>query len=178
MDDPIAEILKRVAAEDRAAFKELYKATSAKLFGVLMRILGNRAESEDALQEVFTRYWLRAGRFDPEKGRAMTWLIAIARNHAIDRLRARPHETSDDDAVLALQDHRQGAEASLVAKGEARRVIDCMDKLDPDRAQAVRGAYLGGLSYQQLADRHGVPLNTIRSWLRRSLVSLRECLGS
>lgn len=178
MDDPIANLLLRVAAEDRAAFKELYKKTSAKLFGVLMRILGNRAESEDALQEVFTRFWLRAGRFDPEKGRAMTWLIAICRNHAIDRLRARPAESSDDDAVLALQDHRQGAEASLVAKGEARRIMDCMAQLDPDKSQAVRGAYLGGLSYQQLANRHGVPLNTIRSWLRRSLVSLRECLGA
>lgn len=178
MDDPIADLLIRVATQDRMAFKELYKKTSAKLYGVLMRILGNRAESEDALQEVFTRIWLRASRFDPEKGRAITWLVAICRNHAIDRMRARPKEASDDDAVLALQDHRQGVEASMVAQGEARRVIDCMDQLEPDRAQAVRGAYLGGLSYQQLADRHGVPLNTIRTWLRRSLMSLRECLGA
>jgi RNA polymerase sigma-70 factor (ECF subfamily) len=178
MDDPIADLLIRVAAQDRAAFKELYKSSAAKLFGVLMRILGNRAESEDALQEVFTRIWLRAGRFDAKKGRALTWLIAITRNHAIDRLRARPAETSDDDAVLALQDHRQSAEGQLMAKGEARRIIDCLQQLEPERSQAVRGAYLGGLSYQQLADRHGVPLNTIRSWLRRSLLALRECLGS
>ncbi len=178
MDDPVADLLKKVAAKDRAAFRDLYKACSAKLFGVLMRILGNRAESEDALQEVFTRFWLRADRFDPEKGRAMTWMIAIARNHAIDRIRARPVETTDDDAVLSVQDHSQGVEASLVAKGEARRVLDCLQQLQPDRAQAVQGAYLGGLSYQQLADRHAVPVNTIRSWLRRSLMSLRECLAS
>jgi RNA polymerase sigma-70 factor (ECF subfamily) len=178
MDDPLAELMTRVAAQDRAAFQDLYKKSSAKLFGVLMRILGNRAECEDALQEVFTRVWLRSGRFDPEKGTALSWMIAITRNHAIDRLRARPDERSDDDAVLALQDHRQGAEATLVAKGEAMRVIDCMAQLDPEKAQAVRGAYLNGLSYQQLSDHFGVPLNTMRTWLRRSLISLRECLGS
>ncbi len=178
MDDPLAILLTSVAAQDRAAFRELYKKTSAKLFGILMRILGNRAECEDALQEVFTRIWLRANRFDPAKGSALGWLVAVARNHAIDRLRARPDERPDDDAVLALQDHRPGAEAQVVAKGEAQRVVDCMALLEPEKAQAVRGAYLNGLTYQQLADRFGVPLNTMRTWLRRSLISLRECLGS
>jgi RNA polymerase sigma-70 factor, ECF subfamily len=178
MDDPFATLLTRVAAQDRDAFRDLYAKASSKLFGVLMRILGNRAESEDALQEVFTRIWLRAGRFDPEKGQAMTWLIAVTRHHAIDRIRARPDERSDDDALMSVQDQRQGPEATLVAQGEARRVIDCMSQLEPDKAQAVRGAYLSGLSYQQLADRFDVPLNTMRTWLRRSLISLRECLGS
>ena len=89
MDDPVSELFLRVAAQDRAAFRSVYSATSAKLMGVLLRILANRAEAEDALQEVFTRVWLRAGRFDPAKGAGMTWLVAIARNHAIDRLRSR-----------------------------------------------------------------------------------------
>ena len=77
-DDPIADLLNKIAAQDRAAFRMIYNDTSAKLMGVLLRILGNRSEAEDALQEVFTRVWLRAGRFDPEKGRGMTWMIAIA----------------------------------------------------------------------------------------------------
>ena len=88
-DDPIADLLNRTAAQDRASFRSLYTAASAKLMGVLLRILQNRSEAEDALQEVFTRVWLRAGRFDASKGRGMTWLIAIARNLAIDRIRAR-----------------------------------------------------------------------------------------
>lgn len=179
-EDPLSTLLLRIATQDRMAFRAMYSAASAKLFGVLLRMLGNRAEAEDALQEVFTRIWLRAGRFDPEKGRAMTWVISIARNHAIDRLRARP-ETAGSEAASALDtlaDIRPGAEASLIARGEARRVIDCMDQLQPDRAQAVRGAYLKGLSYQELADQYDVPLNTIRTWLRRSLLKLKECLNT
>lgn len=176
MEDAFAPLLAKVAARDRAAFRELYKTASSKLFGVLVRMLGNRSESEDALQEVFTRIWLRADRFDPAKGSAQGWMIAIARNHAIDRLRARPVESADEDAVLMLADQKPGAEAALVAKGHAQQIVDCMGQLEPDRARAVQGAYLNGLSYQQLADRFAVPLNTMRTWLRRSLLSLRECM--
>jgi len=175
-DDPLAILLSRVASHDRAAFRGLYAAASAKLFGTLLRILGNRAEAEDALQEVFTRVWLRAGRFDAERGRAMTWLIAIARNHAIDRIRARPEQAASDDETEFLADTRPGVEAGLIARGEALRVIHCLNTLEPDRAEAVRGAYLGGLSYQALAERHDVPLNTMRTWLRRSLLKLKDCL--
>jgi RNA polymerase sigma-70 factor (ECF subfamily) len=175
-DDTLASLLARVAAQDRAAFRELYSAASAKLFGTLLRILGNRAEAEDALQEVFTRVWLRAARFDAERGRAMTWLIAIARNHAIDRIRARPQQTAGEDETELLADTRPGVEAGLIARGEAQRVIECMNALEPDRAEAVRGAYLGGLSYQALAEKFDVPLNTMRTWLRRSLLKLKDCL--
>ena len=177
-DDPVAELLAQVAAQDRAAFRKLYSDASSKLLGILLRILGTRTEAEDALQEVFTRVWLRASRFDPEKGRGMTWLIAIARNHAIDRLRSRPDaaHTSDDAALDHVADTAPTAERSLIAKGEERRVTDCFDTLQPDHADAVRGAYLNGLSYLDLANTYNVPLNTMRTWLRRSLQKLRECL--
>jgi len=179
-EDPVAELIFRVAAQDRAAFRALYAAASAKLMGVLIRMLGTRAEAEDALQEVFTRVWLRAGRYDATKGRGMTWLIAIARNHAIDRLRSRPEATVDDDgeALGSVRDTAPTAETRLVAKGEAGRIADCFGQLEPDRADAVRGAYLDGLSYLDLAARHHVPLNTMRTWLRRSLLKLRECLDA
>ena len=140
-----------------------------------LRILKERTEAEDALQEVYTRVWLRAGRYDPTKGRGMTWLIAIARNLAIDRLRARPEGHSDDGLDL-VEDTAPRAETRLVAKGEARRMVDCFATLEPDRADAVKGAYLNGLSYLDLAARHAVPLNTMRTWLRRSLLKLKECL--
>lgn len=179
-EDPVADLIDRVARQDRAAFRELYSRTSAKLMGVLLRMLGQRAEAEEALQEVFTRVWLRAGRFDATKGRGMTWLIAIARNHAIDRLRARPDDAADagPEALDQVRDASPGAEGRLIAMGEAGRIADCFQTLEPDRAEAVRGAYLGGLSYADLAARHDVPLNTMRTWLRRSLLKLRECLDA
>lgn len=175
-DDPIARLIQKCAASDREAFRRLYRDSSAKLMGVLLRILKDRAGAEDALQEVFTRVWLRADRFDPAKGRGMTWLIALARNLAIDRLRARP-DLSDDDGLTQVPDPAPDGEQRLVAKGEARRIFDCLGQLDPDRAEAVRGAYLDGLSYLDLARRHAVPVNTMRTWLRRSLIKLRECLA-
>ena len=142
MEDPVATMIAQVAAQDRAAFRALYSATAPKLMGVLLRILGTRSEAEDALQEVFTRVWLRAGRFDPEKGRGMTWLIALARNLAIDRLRSRSAATPNDegDALDAIADTTLSAEGSLIAKGEARRIADCFATLEPERAAAVRGA--------------------------------------
>ena len=175
MNDPVADLITKCSAGDRAAFRTLYRVSSAKLMGVLLRMLGERAEAEDALQEVYTRVWLRAGRYDPAKGRGMTWLIAIARNLAIDRLRARPEATSDD-GLDTVQDSTPRAETRLVAQGEAKRMADCFDTLEPDKADAVRGAYLNGLSYLDLAARHAVPLNTMRTWLRRSLLKLKECL--
>jgi RNA polymerase sigma-70 factor, ECF subfamily len=178
MDDPIAGLIGRIAGGDRAAFRDLYSAASAKLFGVALRILNDRQEAEDALQEVMTRVWLNARRYDATRARGMTWTIAIARNHSIDRLRARPPRHEGDDALAFVEDKRPGVEAELSAKGEARRIADCFGTLEPARADAVRGAYLNGFSYEQLAARHDVPLNTMRSWLRRGLLSLRECLES
>ena len=177
MDDPIADLLHKIAAQDRAAFRVIYADAAAKLMGVLLRILGNRAEAEDALQEVFTRVWLRANRYEADKGRGMTWLIALARNHAIDRLRAR-HDShpADEDALNAIPDHAPRAEQQLIAAGEARRINHCLDALEADKAAALRGAYLGGVSYLDLAARFDVPLNTMRTWLRRSLLKLKECM--
>ncbi len=178
MDDPIAILLQKTATQDRAAFRELYSASSSKLMGVLLRILSQRAEAEDALQEVYTRVWLKAGRYDATKGRGMTWLISLSRNLAIDRLRQRSDHVSDDDAMEAHADPAPRAETRLIATGEARRINDCFATLEPDRAAALRGAYLAGLSYTDLATKFDVPLNTMRTWLRRSLLRLKECMGS
>ena len=177
-DDPVADLLSRVAAQDRAAFGDLYAATSAKLMGVFLRMSGDRAEAEDALQEIFTRVWLRAGRYDATRGRGMTWLIALSRNLAIDRLRARPETVADAGEAEAIVDTTPSAERRMIAAGEAGRITDCLDALEPAKADAVRGAYLSGLSYADLAQRHAVPLNTMRTWLRRSLLSLKECLDT
>ncbi len=186
-EDPLISMLHGVARQDRAAFREVYRHSAPKLAGVLTRMLGDKAEVEDALQEVFIRVWQRAAQFDAARGAPMGWLITIARNAALDRLRARPQargvsfaaprrDQPDADPLDDVPAPGPGPEAAVLAGSDARRIMDCFDELDADRAAAVRGAYLQGMSYQQLAERYAVPLNTIRTWLRRSLLRLKECL--
>ena len=175
--DELERLIGRVALGDRRAFDALYAATAAKLHGVALRILDNRAEAEEAVQEVFVRIWHHAGDYRPGGWSPMTWLITIARNHAIDRLRARRASRPLDEAA-ELADLSPGPEALAIAADERGRIAACMQTLDPDRAEAVRRAYVEGESYQELAARFGLPLNTVRTWLRRALLKLRECLSS
>ncbi|MDW4548138.1 sigma-70 family RNA polymerase sigma factor [Defluviimonas sp. D31] len=173
--DPIAELLAGVARVDRDDFRRLYSETGGKLFGVCLRILGDRSEAEEALKEVFARAWQNARRFDASKGDGMVWLVAIARDHAIDRLRARPARAEGDSAPPERADALPDPEAPA-AKGEARRLADCLELIDPARSTALRSAYLGGLSTEDLARQHDVPLDTMRSWLRQGLAKLKECM--
>ncbi|WP_151720148.1 sigma-70 family RNA polymerase sigma factor [Gemmobacter serpentinus] len=173
----ITDLILRVALRDRVAFDRLYAATSAKLFGTCLRILKDRAEAEDVVQEVFIGIWLKADRFAVTGQSPMSWLIAIARNRAIDRLRMRRGVlTALDDDAIEVRDPTPGPEAQAVAAGERRALDGCLDELEAGRADAVRAAYLDGDSYADLAARHAVPLNTMRTWLRRSLMRLKECL--
>lgn len=174
----IETMIGRIALGDRNAFNALYDATSAKLFGICVRVLDNRAEAEDALQEIFVKVWRNAGRYQINGLSPMTWLITISRNHAIDRLRSRRASGGSMDEVADLADAAPGPEALAIAASEAGRMADCLGQLEPDRSDAVRRAYLEGETYDELSTRYGVPLNNIRTWLRRSLLKLRECLSS
>lgn len=175
------DLLTRVSMADRRAFSDLYSATSAKLFGLCLRILGDRALAEDALQEVYVKIWHKAESYMPGRVRPMTWMITVARNHAIDVLRARRSATqgqSDDDSVLdRLQTPEPGPAELLAQKDERARIETCMDELAGEKADAVRLAYLQGATYAELAAHFAVPLNTMRTWLRRSLQTLRACLS-
>lgn len=173
----IAELIARTAIRDRAAFRTLYERTSAKLFGVTLRILHDRAEAEEALQDVYIKIWQRADRYRAGQYSPISWLVAVARNHCLDRLRARKPVAADIDAAFDVADAGPDPERATQAKQERRQIEDCLGQLDDDRADAVRGAYLDGYSYEELAGRYSVPLNTMRTWLRRSLIKLRECLG-
>ena len=173
----IEGMIARCALGDRGAFSSLYAATSGKLFGVLLRILRDRAEAEDALQKVYVKVWKGASLYRVNGLSPMTWLITIARNHGIDRLRARKPAAKDADDMVDLADQSPGPEAQVIAASEAGRIARCMGELEPDRSEAVRRAYLGGEAYAELAARFDVPLNTMRTWLRRSLLKLKECLS-
>lgn len=172
----ITDLLARVALGDRAAFQRLYDRTSAKLFGVTLRILSNKSEAEDAVQEVFVKVWQRAKGYRPDAASPMTWLIAIARNHAIDKVRARKPASSDLDDAFDVSDPAMTPEQAAINADDGSRIDECMKTLKPERADAVRRVYVEGESYNELADRLAVPLNTVRTWLRRSLLALRECL--
>lgn len=172
----ITKLIVRVSMKDRAAFDLLYRQTSAKLFGVCLRVLNDRPEAEEALQEVFVKVWMKADRFAVSELSPISWLVAVARNHAIDRIRQRRRPAVDIDEAHDIADPSPGPEALAVVGSEAQRIDTCLDELEKDRAEAVRGAYIRGESYAELAERHRVPLNTIRTWLRRSLLKLRECL--
>ena len=174
----IADLISRCALRDRAAFRDLYGRTSAKLFGVCLRILRDRSEAEEALQEVYVKVWQRADRYVQSGYSPISWLVAVARNHCLDLLRARRPAGEEIDLALEVPDAAPGPEQTAVDRGERARIDTCLDALESDKAAAVRGAYLDGYSYEELAERHGVPLNTMRTWLRRSLIRLRECLSA
>jgi len=174
----IADLISRCALRDRAAFKALYGRTSAKLFGVTLRILRDRSEAEEALQEVYVKIWQRADKYVPGGYSPISWLVAVARNHSLDVLRARKPQGEDIDLALDVADAGPNPEQAEAARGERSRIDNCLDQLDTEKADAVRGAYLDGYSYEELASRHKVPLNTMRTWLRRSLMKLRECLSA
>lgn len=174
--DDISTLIGRVSLKDRVAFSALYRQTSPKLFAICVRILRDRTEAEEALQEIYIKIWQRADRYAAGDTNPMSWLSAIARNHAIDQLRARKPVANTIDEAYDLADSAPDPERTAINTAEGRRIDNCMNELEADRADAVRKAYVEGLSYQELAGLFGVPLNTMRTWLRRSLLKLRECM--
>ena len=173
----IEDLISRVALRDRRAFSALYDNTSAKLFGVVLRVLNDRASAEDVVQDAYMKIWRHAGRYSANGMSPMTWMITIARNTAIDRIR-KTRATVDLDGVAEhLTAPGPNPEQSAVAAGEAKRIATCLDQLAQDKGSAVRGAYLEGRSYADLAAAFNVPLNTMRTWLRRSLQTLQECMA-
>lgn len=174
----IERLLGRCGLGDREAFRALYAVVAPKLFGVSYRILQHRGDAEEATQEAFVRIWQNARRYQPSRGSGPGWLVAIARNAAIDRVRQRRAPTRDIADMVDLADPGPTPEASAAAAQDRRRIEGCLGALPADRAQAVRGAYLEGHTYDELAQTFEVPLNTMRTWLRRALITLRKCLDA
>lgn len=172
----LARLLKQSAAGDQDAFAQLYQRCSSKLFGVCLRMLHDRGEAEDALQEVFTTVWRRAARFDASRASAMTWLITLSRNKAIDRLRKRRETTVDEAFLDSHADDGPGPTLQAQASEDRVRLDQCMDELEDAHREVVREAFFSGATYLQLAERCSVPLGTMKSWIRRSLIKLRTCL--
>ncbi|HET6433486.1 sigma-70 family RNA polymerase sigma factor [Dyella sp.] len=174
--EELAELLAATSRHDQRAFAELYRRTSSRLFGVCMRMLRDRSDAEEVLQEVFTTVWRRAESFDPSKASATTWLVTMARNRSIDRLRQHRESTMDDTMMLDLADEGPGPAANTQSSQERKRLERCLDGLEPQQKSAIREAFFSGATYNDLAARCRVPLGTMKSWIRRSLIRLRICL--
>lgn len=173
----LAGLLARVAAGDERAFQQLYEASASHLFAVALRIMKARDAAEDVMQDAFVRIWDSAAGYAPEKGTPLAWMAAIVRHRAIDALRRRrAHVPLDDAAESALVDPSIDALGSALLGAEARRLMACLDGLGPEQKRCVLLAYFDGLTQEELARRIEAPLGTVKSWLRRSLMHLKECL--
>jgi RNA polymerase sigma-70 factor (ECF subfamily) len=169
-------LLGEIARGRHAALRQLYDRTSAKLYGISLRLLGDEAEAQDVLQEVYTLVWRKAERYDSAKASAITWLAAMTRNKAIDRLRARRAPTAGLDEADTIADDSPTAFEILEQSQDATRLSQCLDKLEERARTMIRSAFFDGSTYPELAESEGVPLGTMKSWVRRGLLRLRLCL--
>ena len=172
-------LLAAVAKGDRPAFERLYAATRAKLYGVVLRILRRHDLADEVMQETYLKIWNSAGQFDPALSSPITWMVAIARNRAIDLVRKKTEVSIDEDpAVLEIAADTPDPLARREMTEELRRLLACMGRLDEERRRLVLFAYYDGWSREQLAAKFDKPVNTVKTWLRRALIEIRECLGS
>jgi RNA polymerase sigma factor (sigma-70 family) len=186
----LARLLGRAGLGDRAAFATLYERTSAHLFAVVLRINRDRAQAEDILQEVYVNVWRAAKSFDAAQSQPLTWLTSIARNRAIDSLRrgqARPQiqtasgsdsnaDAEDESVYDTVADSAPGPLDLLSRASEARALAACMDELSAQQRQGLALAFYQGLSHAEVAEQMREPLGTVKSWVRRALLTLKNCL--
>ncbi|AMB59317.1 ECF RNA polymerase sigma factor SigK [Microterricola viridarii] len=175
----LTSVLERVAEGDQLAFGELYDLTSARIFGLVRRLLVDHAQSEEVTQEVYLEIWQTATRFDAERGGAMSWMMTMAHRRAVDRIRAsqagrdRDQRIGRRDITVDYDDVAEKAEITI----EHERVARAMTRLTELQREAVSLAYYGGLSHSELASFLEVPLGTVKTRLRDGMIRLRDELG-
>jgi RNA polymerase sigma-70 factor, ECF subfamily len=175
----LVDLMRRVAARDATAFAALYRQTSAKLYGVIARILPRGDAGAEALQEAYVRIWEKAGDFDPAKGSPLGWMAAIARNRALDEVRrVRPGSLEDLPESFEPAADEVDPLAARERSEALAALVECLKNLDEEKRSVVLLAYYRGLSREALAKRFGRPVPTIKTWLHRSLAQLRDCLKS
>ncbi len=177
--DPLRQLLQAAGAGDRQAFARVYQLASPRLFAIALRIARRRDMAEDILQEAFLTIWEKADRYDPERGSPLAWMSTIVRYRAIDRLRRReasdPVGTGDEaESLTETPDLEDTIEAHQVA-GDVR---DGLALLGEKQREAILLAYYYGMTHEELASRLGAPLGTVKSWVRRGLLQLREHLAA
>ncbi len=176
-DAILAALLQRIAGRDEAALKALYARTAAKLLGLILRIQRDRSLAEDVLQDVYLRIWHAAGSYAPAAGAPLPWLCAIARHRAIDGMRRKSEVTMPSgeagDAYWERLAAPGGGEDAILDRDA---LVACLSRLDPTQRDCVVLAYCEGWSRDELAARYGRPVNTVKTWLHRTLAALKSCL--
>jgi RNA polymerase sigma-70 factor (ECF subfamily) len=173
----LAALMVAVAGGDREALREVYERQSVRLFGVANAILRDRDAAADALQDAFLRISQRAGQFDAGRGEASAWLAGIVRHAALDLARRRGRELPTDDPALGDVPVAPEALERVAQTAEGRRLRDCLSALDEKNRRGILLAFVHGLSHAQVAARLELPLGTVKAWIRRGLLQLRECLS-
>lgn len=175
----LEDLLGLVASGDRGAFADLYDRTSARVYGMVLRVLRDQGYSEEVTQEVYLQVWREARNFRPDRGSAVSWLLTIAHRRAVDRVRSE-RSASDRDTrygVRELVEITAGVEEEVLSRENGRRARECLGALTALQAQAVSLAFYEGFTYREVAERLTVPLPTVKSRIKDGLKRLRGCLG-
>ena len=178
-DDPLEKLVGRMAAGQEGALGELYDATSPRVFGLTLRILGDRAAAEEATIDVYTQVWKQTGRYDPAKGTVLAWLLILGRSRAIDILRSRARRAEQESsfaASLDLSDPAPGPEQASSEAERARRVRLALRSLPGEQRAALEVVYFGGLSHREAAEALSQPLGTVKTRVRTGLATLHRAL--
>ncbi|MEO1251312.1 MAG: sigma-70 family RNA polymerase sigma factor [Pseudomonadota bacterium] len=172
-DENLDALLIQTGRGDRSAFRLLYRATSSRLYAVLIRILSDEADANDALQDVYIAIWNRANQFDPSKGRAMSWMAIMTRNAGIDALRRRRPGHVGQEFCDEIEAKDPTPLEAAIAGNLAQTLATSLEQLPDRQRDALRLFYLEEQSLSEISDVMKAPLNTVKSWLRRGIASLR-----
>ena len=177
------QLIARIRRSDTAALAELYDATSAQIFGVILRIVGDRTAAEEITIDVFKQVWTQAGKFDATRGSLWSWLMLMARSRAIDFLRsklrhARQREQDLDAAVHDVSDRTPNPEERMLESDRRQMVVAALESLGPEKRKALEMAFFLGLTHTEIAERLGAPLGTVKTHIRSALAQLRTTLES
>ncbi|WP_404343182.1 sigma-70 family RNA polymerase sigma factor [Pseudoalteromonas mariniglutinosa] len=170
-NDDLLVLLSATAQGNKHAFAKLYQSTSGKLFAVSLKMLGNRAHAEEALQDAFVKIWHNASEYQVSKGAVLSWMISIVRYRSLDMLRH--HKVRKEQSLL--DEHNEGVDIDITYEDDSK-LVDCIEQLDPQQKQAIHLAYYKGLTHHELVDHIASPLGTVKSWIRRGLQQLQRCL--
>jgi RNA polymerase sigma-70 factor (ECF subfamily) len=174
-DIELAQLLQRCAASDTAAFRALYDKTSPILFARLLRMLRRRSVAEEVLQDVYVRIWQRASQFEVHRGRALAWMVTIARYCAIDLMRRERMTLVSDEAIDEVADESAAEPGGLE---KPNNFDHCIGQLNDNTRKCLTLAFVEGRSHDEIARLTTNPLGSVKSWIRRGLLALKECLSS
>jgi RNA polymerase sigma-70 factor (ECF subfamily) len=174
----ITWLLAAVSKGDAAAFERLYAATSAKVYGVVLRILRRPELAADVMEDAYLQIWSRAGEYDPTRQTPVAWIVALARSKAIDLARQPREGSNSGEAELIDEDEGPGAVPRHAMTNELRKLLTCIGRLEPDRQRMLLLAYYGAFTCQQLAVKLDMPVNLLRASMRRSLFEVEQCLDT